>query len=192
MTDAQVRAWIAPAAAQIAAGGSLGILACLLLLVFAQGWSVQLRIAGSPPWAARLADASITITAAALAVGAVLQVIAGLSALPTEHTAQPSLSATLLNLCGGLATSGWILLLPAVLAPFLAPRRQPRSTLVISAVAGIPLVLCLAIPPISWAPAAAWLIAVPIAGLLTSAAVRRAAPPSPTPTAIRTGDSHPS
>jgi hypothetical protein len=42
MTDAEVDALITPAAVQIAAGGSLGVLACLLLLLFAQGWAAQL------------------------------------------------------------------------------------------------------------------------------------------------------
>src|SRR5689334_21102311 len=62
MTDAQVVAWVTPAAPRIAAGGSLGLLACLLLLVFAQGWSGLLQVAGAPRWAARLAEASITTT----------------------------------------------------------------------------------------------------------------------------------
>jgi hypothetical protein len=106
MTDAAVAAWIAPAAKQISAGGSLGILACLLLLVFAQGWSARLGAWGTPAWAGRLAVASMSITAAALGVGALLQVTAGLSALPSENTTEPSLAATLVNLYGALAVSG--------------------------------------------------------------------------------------
>jgi hypothetical protein len=167
MTDTQVAAWIAPAAKQIAAGGSLGLLACLLLLVFAQGWSAQLSAWGAAPWVARLAEASFSVTAAALGIGATLQVAAGLSAL--EKAAEPSLAATLLNLYGILAISAWILLLPAVLAGLLAFRRGPRWVFIVSAVASIMLTLGIALPPVSWGLAGAWLIAVSVGCLSTRA-----------------------
>ena len=175
MTDAEVVAWITPAAKQIAVGGSLGILACLLLLVFAQGWSAQLRTWGAHPWGSRLAEASIGVTAAVLGISALLQVIAGLTALPSENTGQPSLSATLLNLYGGLAGSAWILLLPAVLAGLSASRRGPRWALIVSVGASVTLALGVVLPPLSWAPAAGWLIAVSLGCLITTGAHRRAA-----------------
>lgn len=168
MTDAQVVAWITPAATQIAAGGSLGLLACLLLLAFGQGWSAQLHAWGTPAWASQLAGTSITVTAATLGVGTLLQVIAGLSYLPSENTTQPSLAATLVNLYGGLTTSAWALLLPAVLAGFGARRAGPRWAVVVAALSTTTVALSVALPPIAWAPAGAWLITISIGRLVTS------------------------
>jgi hypothetical protein len=181
MTDAEVNAWIAPAATQIAAGGSLGVLACLLLLLFAQGWGAQLARWGTAPWVTRLAENSVSVTAAVLGTAALLQVVAGLSALPSEDVAQSSLAATLLNLYGGLAGTAWLLLLPAVLAGTAAFRRAPRRMSVICAAAGVALILCLALPPVSWAVAGAWLTAVLLEGLGTSAAEVRSPTPAPLP-----------
>lgn len=172
MSDAEVVAWITPSATQVAAGGSLGLLACLLLLVFAQGWSAQLASWSAPAWACRLAASSVTTTAAVLGVGALLQVTAGLSALPSENPGQPSLSATLVNLYGAVAVSGWVLLLPAVLAGLASWRRTPRWSRTVCAIAGVGLTACLALPPVSWCVAAGWLLATGLGCLREGPAAR--------------------
>ena len=160
MTDAQVRDWITPAAGQITVGGCLGLVVCMMLLAFAQGWSGQLVDWGTPPWAARVASTSITVAAAVLGMSALLQVTAGLSSLPSERIGELSLVATLLNLYGALALGAWILLAPAVLAGLLALSRLPRWAAAVSVIATLPVLLCLALPPVSWGVIGAWLIAV--------------------------------
>ena len=168
MTDAQVVDWITPDAGRIVAGGSLGLISCMLLLLFARGWYGQLVGWGAPHWAAGLADTSITVAAAVLGVGALLQVTAGLTSLPSEATGQPSLAATLVNLYGPLAVGAWVLLAPAVLAGLCTIRRGPRWAALLSMVGSLALVLCLALPPVSWAVAGAWLLAVSLGCLATS------------------------
>ncbi len=172
MTDAQVVEWITPAAGRIVAGGTLGLISCMLLLLFARGWYGELVGWGAPHWAAGLADTSITTTAAALAVGALLQVTAGLTSLPSEATGQPSLAATLVNLYGALATGAWVLLAPAVWAGLCTIRRGRRWAAALSIAGSIALVLCLALPPVSWAPAGVWLIAMSLGCLATSSTQR--------------------
>jgi hypothetical protein len=127
----------------------------------------------------RLAEDSVSVTAAVLGVAALLQVLAGLTALPSENVAQPSLAATLLNFYGGLAGTAWLLLLPAVLAGMVAFRRAPRPMSLTSGAAGVALLLCLALPPISWAVAGAWMALVALGCLVTRAAEVR--PPTPAP-----------
>lgn len=168
MTDAQVLDWITPAAARIAAGGSLGLVSCMLLLLFARGWHARLLDWGAPHWAAGLAEASISVTAAALCVGALLQVTAGLSSLPSEDTGQPSLAATLVNLYGALAVGAWVMLAPAALAGLCTIRRGPRWAALLSAIGGASILLCLALPPVSWAVAGVWMIATSVGCLATS------------------------
>jgi hypothetical protein len=91
----------------------------------------------------------------------------GLTALPSESIAQPSLAATLVNLYGGLAVSAWILLLPAVLSALVTlQRRAPRWVRAVSAASGLASALCLAVPPMAWAPVGSWLIAVSLGCLV--------------------------
>ena len=176
LSDAGVIGWVRSGTAQIWAGGSLSILAAMLLLVFAQGWSEQILRWGAPAWAGPVARLSVTLSAAVVGLSGLLQISAAVGSLPSEHTAEPSLIATLVNLYGNLGVSAWVFLLPASAAGLTARRSHPRWAFIVSVIATIALVTAVVLPPFGWAAGPLWLITISLGCLLAPARRSPAAP----------------
>jgi hypothetical protein len=176
MSDAQVIGWVRSATAQIWAGGSFSIVAALLLLVFAQGWAAQILSWGAPAWAGSVARMSVALSAAVVALSGLLQISSAMGSLPSEHTAEPSLIATVVNLYGILGVSAWVFLLPAAAAGLIARQNRPRWALIVCVITTIALLSALVIPPLSWATGPLWLITISLGCLL---APTRRSPASP-------------
>ncbi len=166
LSDAQVIGWARPATAQLWAGGSFSIVAALLLLVFAQGWAEQTLSWGAPAWAGSVTRMSVALSAAFVGLAGLWQISAAVGSLPSEHTAEPSLIATLVNLYGILGVSAWVFLLPAVATGLIARRNRPRWALVVSLIASIALLSAVVVPFLAWATGPAWLIAISLGCLL--------------------------
>jgi hypothetical protein len=172
MSDADLTAWAASGATQIMVGGSIGLAATLLLLVFGEGWAEQLTAWGAATWHSQLARSSTVATAALLGLTSILQVMAGLVATPAERVGQVTFLPTVVNLCGNVAVAVWVLLLPAV-AVGIRTERTPTWLKITSAVLALALTATLALPPVSWAPAHAWILITAIGSLLRRPGFRR-------------------
>lgn len=166
MTDAQVLAWAGSGSTQIALGGSLGLIAAVALLAFGEGWAGRLVQWGAAPWTSHLARSSAVATATLLGLASILQVMAGLVATSDESVVQPTLLPTLVSLYGNVNVAVWVLLLPAVAAGVQRRRGVPWWAVVTSSVLGTGLALTILLPPVSWAPAFAWILAIAIGSVL--------------------------
>ncbi len=165
MSDAEVAAWAASGATSIWVGGVMQLVAALLLVVLAAEFDSRLRRWGASPVPRRVSEASLVLVAGLAALCGILQVSAGVLGTPAEAYESATLLPIVALLYGNINVAVWCLIVPAAAATAWTPR-APGWLRVLSAILTVALVLSLALPFVSWAPAFAWLTAVAVAMIL--------------------------
>lgn len=162
MTDPELARWAQSGAHMIWAGGTLQLVAAVLLLVVAAAVDESWQRWGATAGQRRVGAASFHLVAGLVALAALLQVMTGVIATPGEAQGSDTLLPVLALLYGNLNVAVWCLLLPAT-AVTATSRRAPGWLRIVSVLIALLLLATLALPFISWFPAYAWLVAVAVA-----------------------------
>ena len=157
MDATQITRWASSGSAGLWSGGVLELLSALLLV----GWA-ELVLPGSD-LGTRWARTSLQVTATLLAGAGLLQVTVGIISTPAERLVDREVLPVLFFAYGSVAVAAWCLTAPAFL---VASRRRdlPRSVRVMLGVVGLVVVLTLALPAVSWAPAYVGLVLLGLVG----------------------------
>lgn len=150
MTDPQIARWAESGAHQLWLGASLALLTVFLLLVW--GWVVveRLRAWQAPAMLRTVANHSVVVVAAVVALASIVQVTAAVIATPGEHVSSATLLPVLTLLGGNINVAAWCLLAPVGIA-VAASAGAPRWLRITAGLLGAALALSVALPFVSWA-----------------------------------------
>lgn len=148
LSDAELVDWAAPHAHSIWLGGSLQVVAAVLLLTWGAMAASRIEDLGRSMYASRILSSSVQVTAALIGLAGLLQVTAGVLATPEEAYGSESVMPVTLLLAPNLSVAAWCFLAPAALA--ITATRAARWLRVVTAVLGILLVASFALPFVAW------------------------------------------
>jgi len=175
MTDAEIVRWAEDSYGALWAGGIVSLISTLLLLGWGAALVERLHTWAPGRLAVPLVRASTQLTAGALGVAGIAQVLTGTGSMPSEHIESESFVPVLVILYGNLAASAWCLLAPAAVCVAVAGG-APRWVRATSAVFAVLLLATLALPPVSWPFGILW---VAVMSLAVMGSTTRAARPDP-------------
>lgn len=175
MSDAEIVRWAHESYGALWAGGVVSLLGALLLLVWGVALTDRVDAWAPGPLAGPVARASVQLTAGALGVAGIAQVLSGTGSMPSEHLESESFVPVLAILYGNLAASAWCLLAPAAASVALAAG-APRWIRGLSGASAVLLLASVGLPPVSWPFGMLWVIVTSLCLLATAADVARSAP----------------
>lgn len=164
MPDADIVRWAESAPVTLWIGGTLGLAAALLLLVWGSRFELLLGRWEAPAWCVRTATFAVVVTAALQALAALVELTAGVVSTPSEATGSVYFLPNLVLLCSSLLVTAWCLMAPVALAVAMAARASGWVR-ACGWILGVALGLSLALPFVSWAPAFLLVALVSVAGV---------------------------